>query len=215
RKPKQPGEVRICVDMHLPNAAIKRERHLTPTIDDILGELSDSRWFSKLDLRSGYHQLVLAQESRYITTFSTHVGLRRYKRLSFGISSAAEVFQNVIQELLVGLPGTINVSDDILVHAPTVAEHNARLQKVLQRIQDSGLTLHRQKCEFLRDRIQFFGYMFSENGVAPDPAKVNDIKDASPPTTVTEVRSFLGMVNYCGRFIKDLSNLTQPLRNLL
>ncbi|KAJ1181498.1 hypothetical protein NDU88_006705 [Pleurodeles waltl] len=200
--------------MHLPNAAIKREWHLTPTIDDILGELSESRWFSKLDLRSGYHQLVLAKESRYITTFSTHIGLRRSKRLSFGVSSAAEVFQNVIQELLADLPGTINVSDDILIPAPTMAEHHVRLQSVLQRIQDAGITLHRRKCEFLKDRIQFFGYIFSANGVDPDPAKVNDIRSAPPPNSVTEVRSFLGMVNFCGRFIKDLSNLSQPLRRL-
>ncbi|KAJ1154596.1 hypothetical protein NDU88_007342 [Pleurodeles waltl] len=94
RKPKQPEAVRICVDMCLPNQATKRERHLTPTIDDILSELSGSRWFSKMDLRSRYHQIVLHPDSRPITTFSTHTSLWRYTRLNFGISRAAEVFQH-------------------------------------------------------------------------------------------------------------------------
>ena len=159
RKPKQPGEVRICVDMRIPNVAIKRERHLTPTVDDIVSDLSGASWFSKMDLRAGYHQLPLHPDSRYITTFSTHVGLRRYKRLSFGISSAAEVFQNTIREVLAGIPGVVNVSDDILVYATTAKEHNQRLLKVLERIKKAGLTLHREKCEFLKRTISFFGYV--------------------------------------------------------
>lgn len=211
QKPKQPGEVRICIDMRLPSAAIKREIHLTPTADDLIGELSGACSFSKLDLRSGYHQLVLDEESRYITTFSTHVGLRRYTRLSFSVSSAAEVFQNTIQELLMDLPGVMNVGDDIFIHTKTIAEHNAQLTKVLQRIQEAGLTLHRNKCKFLKQTLQFFGYVISASGVTPDPEKVRDIKGAPTPTTVTEIISFLGMVNYFGRFIRDLTTLTQPL----
>lgn len=82
-KPKNPDEIRICVDMRLPNKAVKRERHITPTIDDIIVELTGAKVFSKLDLNSGYHQVELSPESRYITTFTTHVGLRRYKRLIF------------------------------------------------------------------------------------------------------------------------------------
>lgn len=130
-KPKQPGEVRICVAMRTPNLAIKCERHLTPTVDDIVVEVSGSHWFSKMDLRAGYHQLMLDPASRVITTFSTHVGLRRYKRLSFGVSSAAEVFQDTIRGVLSGVDG-VNVSDDILVHAPTLDEHFICLKGVFQ-----------------------------------------------------------------------------------
>ena len=214
RKPKQPGEVRICIDMRLPNSAIKRERHLTPTVDDIICELSGAGWFSKMDLRAGYHQLQLHPDSRYITTFSTHVVPRRYKRLKFGISSAAEVFQNAVREVLAGLSGVLNVSDDILVYAKSAEEHHRRLTAVLKRLKEAGLTLHKEKCEFLKRQVSFFGYVFSEAGVNPDPEKVKDVKDAPAPTTVSEVRSFLGMVNYCGRFIPNLTTITQPLREL-
>ncbi|KAJ1109821.1 hypothetical protein NDU88_007179 [Pleurodeles waltl] len=99
-KPKQPGAIRLCVDMRIPNKAIKRERHITPTMDDIIADLNGAEWFSKLDLNAGYHQLELDPASRNITTFSKHVGLRRYKRLSSGVSLATEVFQNVIRETL-------------------------------------------------------------------------------------------------------------------
>ena len=98
-KPKNPKKIRICVDMRESNTAVKRERHITPT-DDIIHPLNGSVLFSKLDLNKGYHQLEVTPESRYVTTFSTHVGLRRYKRLSFGISSAAEVFQEAIRMVI-------------------------------------------------------------------------------------------------------------------
>ena len=107
--PKDSGEVRICVDMREANQVIKREKHLMPTIDDLIADLNGAMVFSKLDLSSGYHQFELSPESRNITTFSTHVGLRRYKRLLFGINAAAEIFQNAIEEILSGLPGCKNI----------------------------------------------------------------------------------------------------------
>ena len=100
-KPKNPEKVRLCVDMRVANKAIERERHITPTIDDLINDLNGATVFSKLDLNQGYHQLELAPESRYITTFSTHKSLRRYTRLPYGVSSAAEVFQTIIQRILV------------------------------------------------------------------------------------------------------------------
>ena len=100
-KPKNPDQIRLCVDMHQPNRSILRERHITPTIDDLIHDLNGATVFSKIDLNSGYHQLELAPESRYITTFSTHRGLRRYTRLNFGTSSAAEVFKMPSNKFLV------------------------------------------------------------------------------------------------------------------
>lgn len=97
------------------NKAIKREKHLMPTVDDLIAELNGATHFSTLDLSSGYHQLELSPESRFITTFSTHVGLRRYKRLPFGINAAYEIFQESIKELLTCLPGCKNISDCIIV----------------------------------------------------------------------------------------------------
>ena len=117
------------MEMRLPNKAINRERHITPTIDKIVTDLNGACWFSKIDLNTGYHQLELEEASRYITTFSTHICLRRYRRLNFGISSAAEVFQEAIRETLSGLVGVINVSDDVLIYSATLEEHHKRFRR--------------------------------------------------------------------------------------
>lgn len=115
-KPKNPNEIRLCVDMREPNKAILRSRHITPTLDDMILDLNGSKVFSKMDLRNGYHQLeLISEDSRNITTFTTHVGLRRYKPMSFGVSSAAEIFQNTLSNALEGLDGVRNISDDIIV----------------------------------------------------------------------------------------------------
>lgn len=120
--------------MRRANTAIQRERHVTPTIDDMILDLNGSKVFSKLDLNAGYHQLELHPDSRNITTFSTHVGLRRYKRLNFGISSAAEVFQNTLSTALEGLQGVRNISDDIIVFGQNREEHDKNLEKVFKRL---------------------------------------------------------------------------------
>eukprot|EP00057_Strongylocentrotus_purpuratus_P001926 XP_003723494.1 PREDICTED: uncharacterized protein K02A2.6-like [Strongylocentrotus purpuratus] len=214
KKPKSPNQIRICVDMRAPNKAIQRERHLTPTIDEIIAKVNGARHFAKLDLNAGYHQIELAEESRYVTVFSTHVGLFRYKRLNFGVNSAAEVFQQMIQTTLSGLDGVLNISDDILVYGRTPEELNDRLEQCLKRLQDHHLTLNKNKCEFRKERMEFFGHVLSAEGVSPDPKKVQAIINASNPSNVQEVRSLLGLINYCGRFIPDLATLSAPLRNL-
>ena len=142
-KPKSPGKVRVCVDMPQANKTIKREHHVTPTLKEIIGDLNGAKVFSKLDLNQGYNELELAPESRYITTFSTHMGLMRYKRLNFGISSAAEIFQNVIRETLEGNDVAINISDDILVFGKTHKEHDQNLKAVFQRLREKGLILNK------------------------------------------------------------------------
>ena len=213
-KPKSPGKVRVCVDMRQANKAVKRERHVTPTVKEMIGDLNGARVFSKLDLNQGYNQLELAPESRYITTFSTHMGLMRYKRLNFGISSAAEIFQNVIRETLEGIDGAMNISDDILVSGKTHEEHDQNLRAVFQRLREKGLTLNKSKCEYSKDKLEFFGYVFSKDGISPDPKKVEDVVNLHTPSTASEVRSLLGMTNYCSRFIPDYATKTEPLRKL-
>ena len=213
-KINDPGAIRLCVDMREANQAILRERHLTPTIDDLIHDLNGASVFSKLDLNQGYHQLELAPESRYITTFTTHLGLRRYKRLNFGISSAAEVFQNKIQTTLEGIPGVRNMSDDIIVYAKDQATHDQNLGSLLERITERGLTLNRKKCEFSKSSLEFFGYRFSEKGMEVDPKKVDSISKIAPPENPGELLSLLGMTNYCSKFIPDYATLTEPLRRL-
>ena len=213
-KAKNPEKIRLCVDMRLRNMAIKRERHVTPTLDDIVSELNGSTIFSKLDLNKGYHQLELLPESRYITTFATHVGLRRYKRLNFGISSAAEVFQEAIRGVIQGVRGTLNISDDIIVRGKGRQQHDETLRPVLNQLKKNNLTLNKTKCEFHKDTLEFFGNIFSSRGMCPDPRKVTAIKNASPPTNLSELRSLLGMASYCVQYIPDFSTVTHPLREL-
>lgn len=217
-KPKAPDEVRVCVDMRRANKAIQREHHVTPTMDDVVHELNGATVFSKLDLRAWYHQLELHPDSRYITTFSTHLGLRRYKRLSFGVSFAAEVFQNAICQALHGLCGVKKLSDDIIVYSRCQSEHDEnlwvlfqRLKEVDQRSRRSGLTLNREKCEFNKTRPEFFGFIISADGASADPKKAATVHDAADPQQPTDVKSLLGMTNYCSGFIKDFSGSERTL----
>ena len=214
KKPNSENGVRICVDMRSPNHAIRRERHVTPTIDDIIQKVNGATHFAKLDLNAGYHQIELAVESRYLTVFSTHIGLFRYKRLNFGVNSDAEVFQHMIQSALQGLDGTLNISDDILIYAKSEDELKTRVHACMQRLRECNLTLNKDKCQFSERRIEFFGHVFTSNGVSPDPRKVQAIANASDPTNAQEVRSLLGLVTYCSRFIPNLATISAPLREL-
>ena len=212
--PKNDGTVRLCVDMRMPNCAIKREHHPTPTVDDLIHAMNGAKVFSKLDLRSGYHQLILAKDSRYITTFATHKGLYRYKRLNFGTNSASEIFQKVIHDQIHDIPGALNISDDVIIYGKSQKEHDAALHAVCQRFTEIGLTLNKEKCLFNQNKLIFFGLVFSCDGISADPAKVSAIKNAPAPRCVKDVRSFLGMVTYCAKFIPNFSDLTEPLRKL-
>ena len=158
----------------------------------MIGDLNGAMVFTKLDLNQGYNQLELAPESQYITTFGTHMGLMRYKRLNFGISSAAEIFQNVIRETLEGIDGAKNISDDILVFGKSHEEHARNLRAVFQRLREKDLTLNKSKCEYSKDKLEFFGYVFSKDDIAPDPKKVeehdravNQLKEALSSAPVT------------------------------
>ena len=214
-KPHKPDQIRLCVDMRVPNKAITRSRICTPTVDDIVHRLNGAIVFSKLDLNKGYHQLELHPSSREITAFATHMGTFRYKRLSFGINSAAEVFQETIRQLICDIDGVLNISDDVLVFGRTQKDHDSALHAVLSRLCEHNLTLNKDKCEFSTKKLEFFGYVFSENGISPDPKKVDSIVSMAPPKNASEVRSLLGMTNFCARFIPDYSTITEPLRRLI
>lgn len=214
-KPKAPGKVRICVDMRAVNKAVLRERHIAPTLDDIVEQLNGSTVFSKIDLKSGYHQLEIEEESRHITTFSTHQGLFRYKRLNFGISSASEVFQNTIAQVLAGIPGALNISDDIIIHGKDQQDHDAASDAVCKQLLYRGLTANPEKCEFNKDSLDFYGFVVGKSGMTPDPEKVQGIQELEAPSDPSEVRSFLGMTGYCSRFIPNYATTTAPLRELI
>ena len=154
------------------NKAIERERHMLPTLDEVIHDLNGGTVFSKLDLNQGYHQLLLHLDSRHITKFSTHTGLFRYKRLSFGINAAAKKFQNVFASAISEIPNVKNINDDVIIYGVNVQEHDKALHAVLTRFQELNLTLRKDKCQFYMPRTEFFGMVFSAQGMSPDPAKV-------------------------------------------
>ena len=210
-KPKQPGKVRVCVDMRAANKAIRRERHAIPTLDELKTILSGAQVFSKLDLNQGYNQLELNEESRYITTFSTHVGLYRYKRLFFGVNSASEIFQEAIRQALSNLKGVINVSDDILCYGSSQNEHDTNLRALFQRLREKGLTLNADKCIYNKTSLEFLGHNFGANGIEPSQEKIKTIINLPTPKNASEVRSLLGMVNFCGAH--HLANYSSLMKN--
>ncbi|KAM7283208.1 uncharacterized protein ISCGN_000341, partial [Ixodes scapularis] len=190
-KPHNPEDIRLCIDMKCANRAILRERHVCPTIDDVITALNGSTLFTKLDLKDGYHQLELDNESRTITTFATHNKLYRYKRLMFGINAAAEVFQETIRQVLNGIPHVLNISDDILVFGKTKDEHDQALQATLERLTENGLTVNPKKCLFAQKELCFFGHIFSASGIRTDPQKIAALKKMPAPANAHEVRSLL------------------------
>ena len=187
---------------------------MNDTPEDLIEKLNGAASFSKLDLSSGYHQLELDEESRDIITFAAHEGLKRYKRLNFGKNSASEIFQNVIQTTFQDIKGCVNISDDILIFAKTQQEHDLTMESVLKRADEKNLRFNGEKCVFDKSSITFYGHVFSKNGVSPCPEKIEAIKSLKPPTNVHELRSYVGMVTYCGRFINDLATMTAPLCKL-
>ena len=193
------------------NCAIQRVCYLIHTVADISQALNGCKFFSKLNLSQAYQQLELDERSRYITIFSTHVGLHRYRRLNYGANAAAELFQHTLQTVLHGLDGVHNLADDIIIFAKTREDHDQALSAGLA---DHDLTLNASKYKLLTDSLSFFGQVFTAQGTTPDPARVLDVQNALVPTNVHEVRSFLGMANYSGRYICNYATISEPLRVL-
>ena len=198
--PKPNGDIRLCVDMRRANEAIIRERHPIPTIDEVLEQLNGSTVFSKIDLRWGFHQVELSEDSRSITTFALDENLYRYKRMMFGITSAPEQYQNIIAQVTKGCEGALNIADDLIVYGRNQTEHDDNLFRVLRRLEEKGLTVGLPKCSFRQPQIEFFGLRLSDRGVEPTTSKVKAITDAPRPSNASEIRSFLGTVGFSSRF---------------
>ena len=180
--PKKDDTVRLCVDMRMPNKAIKRIRYPISTVNDASIELNGAKFFSKLDLTQAYHLLPLHEDRHYITTFTTRLGLYRYTRLNYGTNAAMEIFQHVLQQNLQGIQGVFNLADDIFVFGKTRQEYDAALRNCLERLRERGRTLNPKKCKFLQSSINFFRQIFSAQGTRPDPKRVDDLENVSVPT---------------------------------
>lgn len=213
--PKSSGQVRICVDLKKLNASVERERYIIPTMDDIIHKLENSKVFSKLDAASGYWQIPLDRESAKLTTFLTPVGRFFFKRLPFGISSAPEIFQKIMEGILGNMDGVICYFDDILIHTEDETSHRTKLIQVKEKLQKAGLLLNEEKCAYFQSEVKFLGHIVSAAGVRPDPEKVEVIKNMEKPEDLPALRRFLGMVQYLGRYVQNLSEILGPLNELL
>ena len=208
------NKLRLVVDMRVANTAIRRIRRPIPTVEEVIADMAGSKFFSKIDLNAAYHQILLAPESRDITSFSTHIGNFRYKTLMFGVSSACEEFNHRVSVLLSKVKkGVKNIHDDIVIYAETIEEHNVIVTQVLNILLDAGLTINREKCVFGVQKIEFFGLLITPEGTTP--IIKDTLANIQRPNNKYEVRSFIGAVNFIGKFIPDFSTLLAPITDLL
>ena len=198
--------VRICGDYKVTvNEAIVEDKYPLPKVDDLYMSLAGGTTFTKLDLSRAYlYQLILDEESREYVTINTHKGLFRYTRLLFGVSVAPSVFHRTLESLLAGIPNVCIFLDDILVTGKTEAEHMDNIRLVLQRLQNAGLKVNKQKCGLFRYSVTYLGHRIDRHGLHPTTAKVEAIRNAPNPTKVKELKAWLGIVNYYGRYMENL-----------
>ena len=168
-----------------------------------------------LDMTQAYQQLVLDEESREYVVINTHRGPYLYKRLPFGVSSAPGIFQRVMESVLRGIPGVVVYLDDILITAPTDEEHVATVAVVLERLKEAGLHLKKEKCVFLAPSVIYLGHLIDSQGLHPVQEKVQAIQDAPQPINVAQLKSYLGLLSYYSKFLRNLSTTMAPLYKLL
>ena len=213
---KRDGSVRICGDYKVTvNRASTIDTYPLPRVNDLFASLAGGKTFSKLDLAHAYQQIPIDEKSQQLVVINTHRGLFRYKRLPFGVASAPAIFQRAIEGILRGIPHTSVYIDDILVTGGSEEEHLHTLEEVLTRLETAGLRLRRDKCAFLLPSIEYLGHKISADGLQPTQEKVRAIVKAPAPQNVSQLRSFLGLVNYYAKFLPQLSSTLSPLYRLL
>ena len=208
--------IRICGDYKVTvNRVSKLDNYPIPKTEDLYATLSGGEEYTKLDLTQAYQQIELDEDSKRYTTINTHKGLYQYNRLPFGISSSPGIFQRTLENILQGIPNVLIRVDDILITGRNRTEHLKTLNEVLSRFKKTGVRLNRQKCTFLANEVVYLGYNISKKGIKPVNSKVKAITEAPSPTNITELKAYLGMLNYYNRFLPNLSTLLQPLHDLL
>ena len=212
--PKKDGTTRFCVDYRKLNEVTRKDAYPLPHIQDVFDQLVGATVFSTLDLRSGYWQFPMAEESIAKTAFTCHLGLFEFVRMPFGLSNAPAIFQRTMNKVLSGLIGVCCMVyiDDIVIYSTSINEHMRHLDQVFQRLRSAGLQLKPSKCSFLKTEIELLGYTVSARGISPLPDKVSAIQNLIAPTDKTAVRSFLGMAGYYRQCIQGFATLAVPLQ---
>lgn len=213
---KKNGAIRMCIDYRTLNARTIPDQYTTPRIEDALDCLSGSKWFSVLDLRSGYYQIEMAEEDKEKTAFICPLGFYQFERMPQGVTGAPATFQRLMEKAVgdMNLLQVIVYLDDIIVFGRTLEEHEERLLKVLDRLQEYGLKVSIDKCQFCQPKVNYVGHVVSAAGVSPDPEKVKAVINWKMPIDLKSLRSFLGFCGFYRRFIKNYSAIVRPLTEL-
>uniref|UniRef100_A0A8R1EJ67 RNA-directed DNA polymerase n=1 Tax=Caenorhabditis japonica TaxID=281687 RepID=A0A8R1EJ67_CAEJA len=213
--PKKNGSVRVCLDFRKLNEVTIPDNYPLPRIDSIIEKVGGSKFYSSLDMANGYLQLKLDKESQYKCGFTTEDKVYSYTHLPFGLRSAASYFQRALKTVLVGLEKDVMIYiDDVLIYSKTFESHVATLRKVLNRFREYNLKASPAKCEFAKSSISFLGHEISEKSYAPKEANLLAIKTLPIPTDLKGVLRFVGMCSFFRKFIKNFSEIAEPLTKL-
>ena len=213
---KKDGSMRLCIDYRGINNITIKDKYPLARIDELLDQLKGTSWFLKIDLASGYHQIPIAKSDIMKTAFQTRYGQYEFVVMPFGLTNAPAAFMRLMNELFHDYLDkfVIIFIDNILVYSRSKEEHKEHLRLVIERLLNQKLFAKFSKCSFRKREIGFLGHIVSGEGVAADPEKVQAIREWPRPTTVTEVRSFLGLAGYYRKFVKDFSSIAKPLTKL-
>lgn len=209
--PKGKSDFRLVINMRGPNKAIQRQFHQMPRVEEIKTKLSGARFFTKLDLQSAFHHVVLAEKSRELTTFMAPNGMYRFKRMAFGVNCAPEIFQRLMENVLFGVPNIIIYIDDILIYAATTEQLARFTEQVMSALRQNNLTINHEKCVHAVETLTFLGHQLSSKGLNIDERKVKDVEGFREPGSAAELRSFLGLASYVSTYIPRFADLTEPL----
>lgn len=214
--PKANNKVRICGDYKVTlNRCLRTDYYPLPTMEDTFVALHGCKWFTVLDLSTAYQQLQLHPESQPLVTVNTHLGLFQYTRMPYGITSAPSIFQAVMDDMLKGLDRVSCYLDDVLIAGETMEECYDRVEAVLTRFQERGVKLRKEKCKFFEKSVTYLGHVIGESGIRPSEDKVRAIKEAPTPKNKNELRAYLGLINFYGKFVPNMSAQLKPLHDLL
>lgn len=215
--PKKDGSWRMCVDCRAINKITVKYRHPIPRLDDMLDQLHGSKIFSKIDLKSGYHQIRMNPGDEWKTAFKTKYGLYEWLVMPFGLTNAPSTFMRLMNHVFKDFHGKFVVVyfDDILIFSKTLDEHVEHLKQVFEVLRKQQLFANLKKCAFCVDRVVFLGFVVSSKGVEVDEDKIKAIKEWPKPKSVTEVRSFHGLASFYRRFVRDFSTIASPLTEVI
>jgi hypothetical protein len=213
---KKDGSLRLCIDYRQLNKVTVRNKYPLPRIDDLFDQLEGAACFSKIDLRSGYHQLRIKEGDVPKTAFRTRYGHYEFLVMPFGLTNAPAAFMDLMNRVFKPFLDkfVIVFIDDILVYSKSEEEHAQHLRMVLQKLREHQLYAKLSKCDFWLDKVHFLGHVVTKDGISVDPKKIEAVENWPRPTNVHEIRSFLGMAGYYRRFVQDFSKIAAPLTRL-